>query len=273
MVLQAPEGHCQLRGRGLCLCPGSHPPGLLVPGKRPNRSGPLAVAAPPLHWLGVRVSVEAGYPVYTLPWPRKHHMAPVPLVQAPHGPGSWIQNSLCLCSSISASGSPQGGSLALLYPGSWVQAAGVLDSGPDPACLSLAFPRQGRGSRAADTARSRLHQQPPEQSRPAWTLPVLPGAGGGPASRGSWSQAPRGWLGAHGGAPGNAGSSSFSARPLPCAPSRERLQVTHLPGTSQGPWAAGQEHGGRPVQKERREAPGLGGPDAAHGHPAAKWET
>lgn len=41
---------------------------------------------------------------------------------------------------------PQGGSLALLYPGSWVQVAGVLDSGPDPTCLSLAFPRQGRGS-------------------------------------------------------------------------------------------------------------------------------
>lgn len=60
---------------------------------------------------------------------------------------------------------------------------------------------------------------------------------------------------------------------LPCAPSRERLQVTHLPGTSQGPWAAGQEHSGHPAQKERREAPGLGGPGDARGHPGAKWET
>ena len=33
MVLQAPEGHCQLRGRGLCLCPGSDSPELCGPRK------------------------------------------------------------------------------------------------------------------------------------------------------------------------------------------------------------------------------------------------
>lgn len=227
-------------------------PSCVFPGTCPNLSGPLTDYSTASRAWGKDQCKN---------WASCVHIT---MAQAPHGPGCLIQNLLCLCSSISASGSPQW-ELGSALPGFLGTSSRCSGLRPGPGMSEPCLPQAG------PQKQSRRHTR----SHPAWTLPVLPGAGvgRGPASWGFWSQVPSGWLRTHGRAPRNAGSSSFSPRPLPCAPSRERLQVTHLPGTSQGPWAAGQEHGGRPSWEERREAPGLGGLGAACGHPAAKWET
>lgn len=113
-------------------------PSCVFPGTCPNLSGPLTDYSTASRTWGKDQCKN---------WASCVHIT---MAQAPHGPGCLIQN-LYACAHLSQPQAALSGSLALLYPGSWVQAAGVLDSGPDPACLSLAFPRQGRGSRATDT--------------------------------------------------------------------------------------------------------------------------
>lgn len=138
-------------------------PSCVFPGTCPNLSGPLTDYSTASRAWGKDQSKN---------WASSVHIT---TAQAPHGLGCLIQNLLCLCSSISASGSPQW-ELGSALPG-FLSTSGR--------CPGL---RPGPGM-----SRKPSHRH--TKGRPAWTLPVLPGAGegGGPASWGSWSQSAQ-WL-------------------------------------------------------------------------------
>ena len=122
-------------------------PSCVFPGTCPNLSGPLTDYSTASRAWGKDQSKN---------WASSVHIT---TAQAPHGLGCLIQNLLCLCSSISASGSPQW-ELGSALPGFL---------GTSGRCPGL---RPGPGM-----SRKPSHRH--TKGRPAWTLPVLPGAGEG----------------------------------------------------------------------------------------------